>query len=569
MPPNASRGMAASRTSLQCDDILFEIFQNLHPPNVQYGTPGSSKIEARKTLARCARVCKAFLPYALDHLWWEIDSISVALKVLPVLCVTSAKEVLIENTGEWVYIELPSPSVLVRRPIAQAQLPMDNILPHELIRYRLYAARVHKLHVSSEVWDDVLPRIKHVTRLLGGPLFPSIEELEYSSLDPIIHLTTIFPYIAATGSSLSCLSVRTSRVTRFFWEAMQDLDVLQPIIPACSGIHQLSLNGHWHSSSAASFIGAFIHLKTIQFVGSVDSALMRTFATLPDLAELHIRVERVETEARTSKFRSLRKFQLEGTHFATLNRFVELCECPDVQSFRVRIITEPISFVPWILFPWAFLPLLLTTIASKVSRSLRSLDVEAALPVGTTMVTLASILSPLRAIRTLQSIKLNTTPPFTTNYNWVVGPLHEIALGWPGLKEFQVHGGTLPNALQVIFDLVSVCPRLRIIILPKVILSPPSELNTYGLSRHSLRVIYVGYSFAKSRKEARQVASLLNPVFPDLDVSGCEELERAGKEALSTRRMTVWEHVLEEMGRLRRKRVLVNHETVVFRLRRR
>ena len=85
---------AAQHRALSCHDILFTIFDQLATPEAAWYDydaliegPQSwysckPEAERRATLARCARVCRAFFGPAIAVLWKNVDSLSPLVAIL-------------------------------------------------------------------------------------------------------------------------------------------------------------------------------------------------------------------------------------------------------------------------------------------------------------------------------------------------------------------------------------------------------------------------------------------------------------------------------------------------------
>lgn len=74
--------MAYTRSLVFPNDILHEIFRDFSVDEDDNIFPYNAKMH-RRTLSRCARVCKAFNGPALDHLWGYLETSSPLLEIMP------------------------------------------------------------------------------------------------------------------------------------------------------------------------------------------------------------------------------------------------------------------------------------------------------------------------------------------------------------------------------------------------------------------------------------------------------------------------------------------------------
>ncbi|CCL99392.1 uncharacterized protein FIBRA_01410 [Fibroporia radiculosa] len=551
----------APHSILECDDILIEIFQYYHPKYLQGPGDEPELKVARNTLACSARVCKAFLPHALDKLWWRIDKISIALKVLPAFRAVYVKrsargEKYTDDDEECIYVCRGSHFSLRHLSDTVFQHLQREIFPSELHRFCQYADKVRELHVSGE-WRPEMQTLVlgQVAKLIDGPLFPCVESLVCAQRGVNAKLTGIFPFVISPTLLRLALHLAVPDERRISRQAFnneemfgRDLDGLSPLIAAtCAQIQQVALVGGWCPFSMATLIDACNSAAPL-----VNYAPISTLLTPPNIIQLSDRTSWIQLDADVARpLPPLRRLELAGS-VSIISKLFALCDLSMIQFLGLQFEskTEPQS-----------LRACLSDIALKVSTSLQSLQIQATTTTLDLNITVERVIFPLRTMITLRSLRIYIQLPAKGQCQ--LGELHSIAQGWPALEELELHCGSLSRSLQTLFDIVSVCPRLRVLVLPEIKLFPLSELRVHGLSTHPLRI--AGFDrgdVAKPDDDLRQVAVFLDSVFPELDVQNSMRSQRSYMKSLLIPTVpelkTVLNDILEEIGQLRRERERVH-----------
>ncbi|CCL98354.1 uncharacterized protein FIBRA_00349 [Fibroporia radiculosa] len=190
---------AQAHRALECDDVLEEIFSYLRFDNALYSDITLSDADLIKwTLASAAFVNKTLSYHALNNLWREIPSESVALNVLPSF---QAIFILSCNNPHQKQTYVRIPCSLNAASSYDQQVINGEIHARDLDRFRQYAIRVRSINsIDEEVkLDDRLPIIQHIAARLGGPFFPNLMRLRWDAQG--IHAVT-----ANTGRVLLCMA---------------------------------------------------------------------------------------------------------------------------------------------------------------------------------------------------------------------------------------------------------------------------------------------------------------------------------------------------------------------------
>ncbi|CCL98350.1 uncharacterized protein FIBRA_00345 [Fibroporia radiculosa] len=565
--------------ALECGDILEEIFSYIHFDGPAYGRIGFGEREiCKRTLKSATLVNKTFSNHALNIFWREIRSEAVALSVLPALKFKLVDIQYPKRAGvpsfleaqEWTYVRIPC------RPCSafsshDGQVLDGGISAADLDRFRQYAGRVRSVWiVDEETQPDIrFPVIQRLTAQLGGPLFPNLTHLKWNAKN-------VLSLSANTGRILLCMAglhlqtlalwpplwLSETDASRFFLQLSGLAPALALGSPQIQEIEMDNVDWHnrhdiyqtWDPLCAAQFIGAFKLLEKVHVdVHYMNDEVLDALLSLPRLAHLRL-CTNCDWDSHTALsdgthgcFRSLHTLDINSTH-SVATSLVQRCEWPALRvlhaaiwktlpSVRVRRTDYDVS--P----PLCYIVAFFEVVAATLSPLLDELQVSG--HVGCTIPLAHFSISPLRPMHLLRFIELDFLSPSAC-----VG-LHDIALNWPDLETFRIHmeSQLKHSSLQILLDVASACPRLRVVALNAFALPLGPHLDLHGLVSHDLERIEVSnleWNNSPNNKVGL-LATQVESVFQKLDL---EEMMRwaLGRSPMER---TDWLALLREMNRIR------------------
>ncbi|KAI0352051.1 hypothetical protein OH77DRAFT_832351 [Trametes cingulata] len=512
--------MAAAR-ALACEDILVDVFENLAPGSKLPVEAPSLLVAARKrrqkTLARCARVCRAFSGPALQVLWRVIDDVMHLFRILPPFANASSDKIL---TG--------------------------RITEQDWARFQQYALHIQELVVVA--FDNLDSHIWTIVAHWNGarrPLLPRLRRLELPVDEKAPHTTILVP------PALDHLGLHMRSGYKTCWSFMKE--TLKPkfkSLRSLSVFQETMFGGSRHPVS--DLIPRPLNLPQLQIlqlhgVPSLTPSLLRTLSSIPCLRDLKIDYDveentvyedgvrypflSLETLALSSDLSSLAKV-LSMVSFAEL-RSVTI----DAQS-RCRTLDSDISTH-------------LVPVLSTLPPGLRYLHVALACircDVGHSL-TLDALAGPLHSQQELEDVSFR--------FRGFLGGIHmdEMLLAatesWPDLTSYELafsfneddvqleypqsadspwyeEDGSLPRIATVI-KLAECRPRLRQLHLPGIDLCVDLPSLTFVPAlNHRLRSLDL--SFLQKSRPLFELALILDKLFPNLDLTGTEDFAVVSSE---------------------------------------
>ncbi|CCM00975.1 uncharacterized protein FIBRA_03023 [Fibroporia radiculosa] len=533
--------MAVNR-ALECYDILAEIFSHI---NADYHhqapvVPPDTTAILKKDLVSLACVNRAFSSHALDILWQKIPSERVALSVLPTFRAVSVIKFIPSDVASLIaYYES------LKEDDREWQYTIDGeICPHELERLRQYTIRVREVEwmLGEERPGIRAPIIRLVAERLGSPLFPNLSQLMWDGSDVLSSTGDVGSVLPATaGTNLHNLTVQLPKWSEVD-EIEQELTVITTWFPYIQELN-LRMSGwdsespSWNPVVVASLIAALRHLDTVELdIDHLDDELIDALAALPHLTSVLLDTyqgsHRAPLRGSYRCFRALRTLDITVKVCSEAETLFQACKWPALEDLRIRIHDD--------IHPgWAstFFELVAATF-SKVP--LRTLIMSGSYPRSS--IPMAHVFSPFGSLCLLRSIVLHVYSKAT-----FIG-LREVARHWPELVDFRLGRHSPRESLQILLEVVSVCPLLRSAHFDNLML-PTSDLNLHGLSSHDLReVVFDRSGSQSSSEEIGRLAVVLESVFPNLNVQAHLE------ESLGRQQKGMWPMLLEEMDRIRQEK---------------
>ncbi|CCL98352.1 uncharacterized protein FIBRA_00347 [Fibroporia radiculosa] len=559
----------AVHRALTCDDVLDEIFSHLRF-EITCDIDQFTYIDAglsRKALRSAALVNKTLSYHALNNLWWEIPSESIALKVLPVfqayrIDINYPEEIEVPDrwgNEEESYVSIPCHCYLHSASSQERQLINGEILTQDLDRLRQYTTRVRSVRIVEEAQPDVrLPVIQYISAQLGGSLFPNLVRLEWNAAN-VLSLTANVGRVllCMVGSNLRTLLLYpppcfSERFEAFFY--LQLSNIVPVVAVGSQRIQEVELanlswdegaDKTWDPMCAVQFISAFKHLKTVRAkLHYFNNAVLSVLLSLPYLAILQLFTNTDEDDRNILSrgmqgcFRSLHTLDVQLMHSVTMTLF-QTCEWPALRVLHTSFLD--LNYGPCLIDAF------LEVVAAATSQSLTELDVFGHCDCD---IPLAPFFSPLRSMHLLRSIEI-VVPLSST-----CAGLHDIALNWPSLETFKLKTSSQPNhnSLQILLEVAAACPRLRMVGLDSLGLLPSLHLHLHGLSTHNLQRIETSYLewIDWPSDDIKYLAAQIEPIFPKLEL---QKMKCLAQERGSGRR-NHWLSFINEMNRIRQTKTL-------------
>ncbi|OCH85173.1 hypothetical protein OBBRIDRAFT_798434 [Obba rivulosa] len=413
--------------ALQIYDILCLVLENVTLIK-RDGTRGAD----RSSLARAARVCKAFSEPALDVLWRVMDDFIPLVKL-----------VVLDD--------------------------FQNVACWE--RFHIYARRVREICYSDipagfRIMMDpaILVTLSHCNH--GLPLLPSLQTLHWTGASP--HQYDSFLTVATTlNCQVTELCVRFPTEERQAQVSKSYLDTfLERLFAQLPGLQSLQVHGPFDSSLLAPIANGdklrILHVETGPRI--LCSATLHSLSQVANLSELKIELQiNPDSRFRVTEFPVLRKLTLVTT-CRGIPRILGALSAPKLASLVVtRLICDH----------GENLQDAISMICSKFGQSLRTIRLVISLISQTDgACSLISIIRPLLGIRGLKTLFLQISVRIALSNT----ELCAMAIAWPEIEELSIYGlrSAVNPSIDALAHLAGQCPRLRSLILPYLTSHPIS-----------------------------------------------------------------------------------------------
>ncbi|KAI0366736.1 hypothetical protein BV20DRAFT_951577 [Pilatotrama ljubarskyi] len=491
---------AASR-ALQFPEILSSICLQLAPGRLKNKAHRRQRVERmlkQKTLARLARVCRAFSEPALDMLWQLLDNISHLLSVLPPF-IDGGRP----GGGKRVY-------VLSR-----------DISDPEWVRFREYALRVRELHTNHEQMRLISPSVWTFLRRrcpVGQGLLPRLVCLKSfvaSEEDP--------GHILLVSSTLRHLSVfaRIPETPEASWtiDAAEEL-ALKTVTPKLESLrlNRLPCLGPWELCSR------FPHLQYLKITEPVvlENEVLRLLAAFPLLQKLSLNVMvrlSDKLEVQPSGLGRLRELRLTGDP-AALDGFLQVMHPAHLHALKLK-------FDDWSLCTDDEAIKHVHSALSSVTPLTRRLSIWLAGD-GPRV---ADLLKPALSFNWLTHLSITLEryiPELVINDT----ELQTFSQAWPNLVEFELSLEDIdvsedvlnvPDTLsaRTLTLFAELHPFLSRLVLPYIQLFNGSipDMETVTLLDHGLKHLRICVVEDADHPQFRDFAWFIDAIFPNLDLS--------------------------------------------------
>ncbi|KAI0333317.1 hypothetical protein GY45DRAFT_1432545 [Cubamyces sp. BRFM 1775] len=498
-------------SALQTPSVLVEVCQSLIPPPDDMSRLSLGLVavdigkykEGYKTLARLARVCKAFTNSALAVLWRDLHSVEVLLKVLPCL-----------------------------ERDADAQYTITNDIPSaQWDRFKYYAGYVRALHQRASLQGLNVQRIVWTIlkqRCCGRPLLPNLRTLEMHNVD--VHDPVCLNLLLSP-------SLRT--VVLSFGRGSTRYGPLQPLIPAgsTSPLFEVIIQ------LIASALPCLTYLRVLDLPGSLPSSCMeyltplhqlhrldlgndtavgypvlQCFARFPSLRVLNVAVVLQEEDRKQQLdldqgFSVLEVLQLNG-QVDDLRAVIQACSFPALRSISLAICAVDSVDV---------LTGFLAGIYGRMPLSMSVVDLTASMCHGLTPISLATMVEPVLSWGDVTTFKVKTA-----NYVPILDndTLRRIADAWPNLADFELCTTKTDTHYEIkrpkthvtmtgLVDLAKRCSRLRSLVIPALdIATLPAIRDVPQLNRRDLSHLYIKDLMGAHSANLMSVAVILDLLWP-------------------------------------------------------
>ncbi|KAI0712859.1 hypothetical protein C8T65DRAFT_739268 [Cerioporus squamosus] len=451
------------------------------------------KVDAR-TLARAARICKAFTDPALSILWHSLTNIVPLLNVLPTF-------------SEW------------------RETLTGRVTSKHWQRFREYGSRIRELwyHTSDDNLISKPPAIVHHMQQERGSVLPRLRMLSYEVSDA--HRTSLLPLLSPGLESLelSCTFEKQNPAPSDAEQGAVVDRLLRAVCTTCPSLRELQLCYLRSSLPLQGAATGLQALKTLQLTHSHqidDLEAIRALAALPQLEKLHdLRLKlphrRTAASIPLSGFRSLKDLFIVGDADDVLQFLQYVLSALDT----VQIILWS-SVSAWLRASRSISPLLLKSVRELIIQFVPSQTRASGEPIrDISEIELVELLRPLLLIRTVETFCLVLRKVGLVSDD----SLYEtMAKSWPQLRNLwlDVDPSLSTPTFRTLSAFASHCPLLNTLVLPHLDhtalasdLDLPYPINT-SLRRLSF------YLVDKLRiDDVGSAARHLVDLFPKLDMS--------------------------------------------------
>ncbi|KAI0330451.1 hypothetical protein GY45DRAFT_1323794 [Cubamyces sp. BRFM 1775] len=509
----------ASSFALGSPEILAEIFSFLAPgpPDEEalYAVKRARK-ELQATLARAARVCRAFSVPALSALWRVTDSIVLLLSVLPSVILKA---------------RLPP------RDVGFYYGMTRDATDAEWIRFQEYAMRVRHLHARREDPPISPTAWTFLARRCGGnrALLPLLRTLEVKFVapdaGPILLLSTNLRHLSIDfrAEPTTSSAAEAGAVNNVIIELL-----MQDIIPSLLALRVRSDNVAVTGKIPYS---TFAHLHVLEVAQPlvVDRDMLGALMAFPHLLRLVMLVERLslpEGVRLSPGFATLRELELIG-HPQELQRFIHATTPPSIQSLALTIRSwtiDPIDETSGDI-------LAIETLLRSVTRAVRRLKLSFATwipPQGIDGFLLAAI-----ELNDLTHLAINVEEPSFPSCVLFEDTFRDVVAAWPNLVELTIDilrlspdpdvisTDTFPT-LQALILFLQHHPGLETLVLPFLdgvtsdLRRPFPEVDAVPLLGHGLKTLRISLVDDVGLPKLTAVAMAVDRLAPNLDLSAAQ-----------------------------------------------
>ncbi|PCH43515.1 hypothetical protein WOLCODRAFT_164504 [Wolfiporia cocos MD-104 SS10] len=484
--------------ALEDYDILAHVFGQFEP---------TTSRNDRVALVQLARVSRAFSHHALNFLWRRLTDLVPALSIISSFeAVTPAFDPDPDDENAYIDDEIEG----------DAYYLTDVISPNDLERFQQYASRVRILSFSSgKSWASRASVLSCVTTFSRGPLFPALQELDWSQSSPSD--ITILSLLTPTLTRLSLDHVSgTLRGNVWSTEHRGFTTILHAISTNIPCIQELNIQTKCSPSVLLRLVRPG-HLRKVNLYPSeMDRKLYQSLSASKTLVEMDIRLFVNENVTFMHGFSVLRKLDIAG-RLPDITRFVAAITSPTFHSITVWDYQSNSDIRDLHLF--------FALLRHKFKTSLRHVTCGTKV-IGAQALPLLDLMRPLMDLFALEGVTLNSLTPFRASSSDFV----QLATAWPSIRTLQIcydsaEADAAPHVsvLQVVARL---CPSLLVLTLPSLDFAPPYH-RTLGLAGrnddgvmpiqpHGLRELNVGFYPRRPVEDPGGVARFIVTLFPDL-----------------------------------------------------
>ncbi|KAI0764346.1 hypothetical protein BD413DRAFT_673428 [Trametes elegans] len=548
-----------------CSDILMDIFQCLDPgyeapcglsqtsdeAKAVVATP--ARRESQKTLARAARVCRAFSEPALDVLWRNVDSVVHLLSLLPAFALSRGHGD-DEGLGDYCL--------------------MGEVTENDWTNLRRYASRVRSLtmesakHLPGTIWVSLADWCQRSS----SPFLPNLARLDVIVDDytPV----SLNVLLSPTGNLTQLRLIVVYAVLKTPWRTT--MEVLQPclkcltslcitpMIPAGS-IPSFGVWERWGDSETVLF-NYLSHVRVVDIAGqtAMSFRLMQILSELPHLHTLSLDLVWLDLE-----YESVRA----PYHFARLDVLRLRGDIEDIAG-TMAIVSfgrlHTLAIDAWEMYFYPELEERIRQAVQRVPTTLRhfefqftewdfSLDDENGYR-------LSNFCDTFRRILELDLEEVAFT--FQAGLYQLSTPviLEIVATHWHNLTVFRLgldlaladhiserlpswldHNGRLPD-IPTLISFAQNLPHLRRLILPGIDLRQALPApHTFPLLGHGLKDLR--FSILQPDVPLHELASILDRLFPNLDMRNDESvIPRDSNRRYTGRRQDLAPHIFALQG---------------------
>ncbi|CDO77435.1 hypothetical protein BN946_scf184857.g42 [Trametes cinnabarina] len=520
--------------ALTCYDVLYAIFEHFDTLeetwyDYDWATQEShawhirqASVEGRRTLALCARVCRAFFNPAVALLWRNVDDLSRVFDLLRSAPLSSTKPAIgsVDLDEQEVDLSCLSHVMSAHNPL---QLVRLRCLHPQAVRALQYTRRVRGIHGSRKPsrsrddscrppsWESVRLLFPQLRYLRWTPGASGVEDLA-QLVPPSLHsLHIVVPKTSQRGKSLTSLSLS---------EVLTKAPLLRYLrVSASDGVE-----GPW--------VDSFPHLAALETLDVLEFPfrdVSRSPSLIPLSALRHLRhlkfcLPESMSAVGLDAFPSLQTLTLDATctSILTTTAFLSTITSPQLKAFTLlncQCVSTSTN---------AELHELAAVLRARFSASLRQLDLSmrgASHPLVSDTQPLLEIMAPILGMHALTSVRILVSSEVSA-LTASKDDLRKAAEAWRKATRLHLcYRGPVP-ALRDLAQVKRRCPRLTDLVVPGIDASasesesePESEPGPReDLPAHGLQFLTLHDDGCDSDiPDASRLARCLDALFPHVE----------------------------------------------------
>lgn len=400
----------------------------------------------KRTLARLAICCKAFLEPALDHLWRRLDSLFPLLKLL--------------------HGFKSSDGIYVLRGI---------VTPDNWSRFDWYARRVKTLCYTGNPLGQAVAKHVYfrVSQFHSTPLLPSIQHLQFRHSIQNDFLTLgVCLFLSPSLQSVEFDGIKSDKLCGTFFDAL---------ICESAPLQSVTLRGQGLSKDTLDLAIRFQGIRSLEIDGSfIDVDWLKEAGALPSL--LHLNLNFLDSPISAFDF---------DLGFKNVKKLIITGPLPLIDSFLMHTSTKHLEYFDCRVSAGVAKPAyegLTYRVVTRWKETLRQFSIAVIFQEHRKDEFPASALLTLGSVDCLQSVRVVNY--FTTSLTDEI--IVELASGWPEITELLLPDSPPGFSLPTVTSLQALaerCPHLAHLRIPFNDLAPDLPPLSHGGLKHGLKTL--------------------------------------------------------------------------------